>query len=356
MSLHRARPALLVFAALVTAALGSAQRWRLERVDEVGLKFSAPERLERLPMKLGPETLYQRARLLPKDRADMIRARFPWYCDVMEFRSAEKDAQEPEDDSGKSEEQKEMERQIREMLGHSANRHETFESWLEAKESSRVEIKQKGRLVKRKAPSLSYRHWKWRYKDASYGPVGVLYCEAAVYEMEGREVALVIQMPLEKGSAKKPKSKWNNIIKRMIKSGRVLAEDEEGDEEDSVRDKFADTPEKKEALEKARANTKNIPGWDYFTTPNYIVLYSMGLRETRASAVKSKKRREVLQRRASRRCASSTSRNYPNSTRPVRSCPCCPSPSSSMPRAWARRRAVRRRTSTKANAGTASTA
>ena len=68
------------------AAVLPAQDWRTEKVADVGVAFDAPSRLERLPMKIGDDMLYQRARLRPKDDADYVRAQYHWTCDVLEFR------------------------------------------------------------------------------------------------------------------------------------------------------------------------------------------------------------------------------------------------------------------------------
>src|SRR5690606_4799448 len=40
------------------------------------------------------------------------------------------------------------------------------------------------------------------------------------------------------------------------------------------RDKYADTPARREALERLRANIGDLPNWDYFTSPNYLFTFS----------------------------------------------------------------------------------
>ena len=279
------------------AASANAQGWRTERVDDVLLQIDAPGRLERLPMRLGSDNLYKRARFRPKDTQDFVRAQYYWYCDIYEFREkvveaeaeAEVDTTEPESAAEK------IEREIRAALAGARKRHENFQDWLEDQDD--IEIKVKGKSKGAKRGKLPYKHWVW-IKASGFGPVGLVYCEAAVYEQEGREVALVIEMPLETERPGKPKSKWSKIIKRMIASGKQLAPETDSGEPDK-RDRYADTPEKKAALVAAKDNIKGMQGWDYFTSPNYIVLYSWDF-EKPATRIKSKKSAEFYSSRLER--------------------------------------------------------
>ena len=72
-----------VLATLTTMAVG--QNWRTEAVPEVGIEIKVPDRLERLPMKLGERATYQRARMRPNNINDYVRSRFEWTVDVYEF-------------------------------------------------------------------------------------------------------------------------------------------------------------------------------------------------------------------------------------------------------------------------------
>ncbi|MCK5943576.1 MAG: hypothetical protein KAI24_16455, partial [Planctomycetes bacterium] len=139
-------------------------------------------------------------------------------------------------------------------------------------------------------------HWVY-VLDNNFGPVGKTYCEAAVYEFEDREVALVVQMPLEKAKPLKPKSKWNNLIKKIIRSGEPCEVTEASARVgDKKRDKYADTPERQAALAKAIENIDGVEGWDYFTMPNYIVIYAWDF-EKPDERVKSKKQAEYYAER-----------------------------------------------------------
>ncbi|MCA8943010.1 MAG: hypothetical protein KDB80_10660 [Planctomycetes bacterium] len=261
--------ALAALSALVFPVLLPAQQWRWEEVESVGVKFLAVGRLERLPMKLGESSLYHRARLRPKDIGDHVNGQYVWYCDIYEFQPAKEGEDEGPDfsKSGLTEEQQEM---LRKMLANSsAKRLATFEDWIDSQEDAKVT--QRGRQRK---GSLPFKHWKWIRNGQWYQPQGKMYGEAAVYSFEDREVALVIEVPITKRSGTKPSSKWAGYIKRMITSGRVLEVDEDEDDSSASRDKFADTPAKQAALDAAKANIAELKGWDYFTTPNYIVLYA----------------------------------------------------------------------------------
>ncbi|MBL9076803.1 MAG: hypothetical protein JNL08_04820 [Planctomycetes bacterium] len=267
--------ALTIGAALTFAAALAAQQWRTEAVPDAGIEFDAPSRLERLPMQLGEAALYQRARLRPKDEADFVRAQYYWYCDVYVF--SKKESADGGDDAALPEGvPEEMKKQLKELMAQFAGkRHRNFKAWLDAEleELKEAKIEVSGKAKKGKGGKLDFAHWVWRKPD-DWTAAKVTYCEAAVYDLGDREVALVIEMPLETESQKKPKSKWTTLIDRIIASGRAIDPDSATADDDQKRDKYADTPEKKEALAAAKANIQGLQGWDYFTSPNYVVLYS----------------------------------------------------------------------------------
>ncbi len=267
-------PCRVTFAALLCLTLPAfAQDWRTEPISGAGIEIDAPSRLERLPMQLGEGALYERARLRPKDRQDFVRSQYYWNCDVYEFRAVKAGAEDkpelPEDVPA------EIREQLEKLLasGGFSRRHATFKSWLEAKDQKQLTIEVQGKRKKGRNGRLDYAHWVWREANG-YGPAGIAYCEAAVYSLPDREVAVVVEMPLENDKPPVPKSKWKNIIDRMIASGRALDVGDGGDDVDKKRDQYADTPQRQEALAAAKANIQGLQGWDYFTQPNYIVLYS----------------------------------------------------------------------------------
>ena len=282
---------LSALACLALAPFARAQSWRTEKVPDAGIQFDAPDRLERLPMQLGESALYERAKLRPKDNQDFVRAQYYWYCDVYSFAKKELSG----DDLGlPADAPEEVKQAVREMMLRGGfKRHKSFEAWLG--DEKKVEIVTKGKLEKGKGGKLDYAHWEY-VLDNNFGPVGLTYCEAAVYDLGDREVALVIEMPLETKKPAKPKSKWANIIKRMIGSGETCEAAAGDDDVDKKRDKYADTPEKQAALTAAKANIAGLKGWDYFTQPNYIVIYSWDF-EKPDERVKAKKDAEYYSSR-----------------------------------------------------------
>jgi hypothetical protein len=280
----RIAPLVFVAASLASVAL-PAQDWRTEQVADVRLEFDAPSRLERLPMQLGENGIYHRARLRPKDTADFVRAQYYWYCDVYEFSKKPKASDDLDLPEGLSPEALEM---IKRFMSESDFKPMTcFKDWLDKKNQSTLTIEVAGKKKPGRRGKLDYQHWVWKEKSG-FGPCEIVYCEAAVYTFPDSEVALVIEMPLETEKPGKPKSKWKNIIDRMIPSGKELEIEDIALEDDKKRDRFADSPFKKEALDAAKKNIQGLQGWDYFTTPNYVVLYSWDF-EKPSERSKSKK-------------------------------------------------------------------
>ncbi len=262
--------ALLGFFVSTAPAPLAAQDWRKEQISSVGIEIDAPSRLERLPMQLGDNALYHRARFRPKDDSDFVRAQYYWYCDVYEFSAKKKEG----DDSGLPEGiPEELKEQIKKIIASGIKPKTTFKEWLDDKEKTQVTIDVAGKPKSSKGGKLPYTHWVWKDRSG-FGPCGVVHCEAAVYTFPDREVALVIEMPLETEKPGVPKSKWKTLIDRIIPSGTALAADTGGDDFDKKRDQFADNAEKKEALAAAKKNIEGLQGWDYFTQPNYVVIYS----------------------------------------------------------------------------------
>lgn len=277
--------------ALATAM--PAQKWRTEQIREARLEIDAPGRLERLPMRLGENGIHHRARLMSKDRNDMIRAQWTWQADVYEFRKAGaggKEGDGPDVDLPEGT-PPEVKKQLAEAMARFGKKsHKSFKEWLDSSDEV-MEIYTDGKDKRGRNGKADYKHYVWRI-DNKWGPVGECWCEAAVYDFGDREVALVIEMPVEKPGGK-PKTKWTGTIRKMIRSGKQLdAEDIAKEDDAGKRDKFADTPAKKKALAKAKKNIEGLKGWDYFTMPNYIVLYSWDFSKGREDRNKAKKQAE----------------------------------------------------------------
>lgn len=260
-----------IAALLTIAAAPRAQQWRAEKIADVGIEIEAPGRLERLPMQLGEQGPYQRARFRPKDDNDFVRAQYYWYCDIYEF--SQKDPKGDDSDLPPNVPE-ELKEKLRQILSSGAFKPlHSFQDWLDKKDQKKIEWEVKGKARKGRSGKLDFTHWVWR-EDMDFGPVKIVYCEAAVYDFGDREVALVIEMPLETLSPPKPKSKFKRIIDHMIPSGRLLDPEDVAGDVDEKRDQYANTPERREALAAAKQNIAGLQGWDLFTAPNYIVMYS----------------------------------------------------------------------------------
>ena len=184
-----------------------------------------------------------------------MRAQYYWYVDVFEWSKKAPEGGEAEVPDNLPPEVRE---QIKKLLASSgAGSPTSFKSWLEAKEGVTVQVE--GKQRRGRSGKLDYEHWVWLY-DNQFGPTGISYCEAAVYDFEDRQVALVILMPLENLKPPKPKSKWRKVIDFMIKSGREVDREANGEDEALKKDKWADNPERKEALAAAKRNIAGLQG------------------------------------------------------------------------------------------------
>lgn len=137
----------------------------------------------------------------------------------------------------------------------------------------------KGKPKKKKVRGKKYNDepltfQQWEYYEPSNDPDMQYYCYAAAYDLGDREVVLECQLAVDKG--RRPASKWAKIAVGMLTSLEPLSpgEGDDGMAADKNRDKFADTPERKERLRKAKENIESLDNWDYYTTPHYIILYS----------------------------------------------------------------------------------
>lgn len=272
-------------------AKAAAQEWRVEQIVDAGIEMDAPGRLERLPMQLGEEAIYHRARLRPKDDKDYVRAQYAWNCDIFEF--SKKEIKADDLPSGIS---PELGAQLKKVIESGLfKRYKSFKDWIDDKDKKDLTIVSEGKPRKGRAGKLDYFHWIWR-EDSGFGPAGTVYCEAAVYSFADKEVALVIEMPLETKNPPVPKTKWKTLIDRMIASGKKINPEAVADDVDKKKDQYANTPEKALALTNAKKNIQSLQGWDYFTSPNYIVLYAWDF-EKPDERIKSKKDAEFFSSR-----------------------------------------------------------
>ncbi len=143
-----------------------------------------------------------------------------------------------------------------------------FATWLhKAPQNRDVQIDVEGKKLKQKSGDrLPYTYYEWRSHSSSTTWIH----KAACYELEGREIVLIIHYPdeFEKKLKRVAKTCYRSLAllkkKRKTKDGQI-----EGEE-------FADIDPgvRKPLLAKAKESIKNLKNWNIFCTPNYIVLYS----------------------------------------------------------------------------------
>src|SRR5262249_10499534 len=123
-----------------------------------------------------------------------------------------------------------------------------------------------------KSPSASW----WEYTDTitSADATGVFqqtwYSCAAVYELDGREIALVTSMPSKKGERDNKHRTWATTMLLSVRQGAGSAPNPSANQD---RYAYADTEERRAAVAAAEANIQNLGNWDMLTTRSYIVLY-----------------------------------------------------------------------------------
>ncbi len=77
------------------------------------------------------------------------------------------------------------------------------------------------------------------------------------------------------------------LLALSLSPAPLRAQHEAGD-----RDQYADTPAKKERVEQAKQTVASAEGWDYFTTPHYVVLFRWEPKKPKERAEAEKKARE----------------------------------------------------------------
>jgi hypothetical protein len=262
--------ALLLSGALLTAQDG----FKWDQIDDLGVKYLVFKKLERLPLKLGENDPHLRARYEPGGAGDYIhgaRGSYSWDLNVYEFPKVVKQT------TGK-----EAAKTPEEAAKEAVNRRTAanFQIWVTDGKDPRAKerkFKKKGLEVAGKGKKLPHK-W-WEYHDTQKMSNGIetfdqLWYEfAAVYDFPEREIALVLNLPVKRGL--EPTADHRSWAVTMLTSLALLKDDgETGEVTHAKKDQHADTEKRREALSKAKANISDLPWWDYFTTPHYIVLFS----------------------------------------------------------------------------------
>ena len=148
------------------------------------------------------------------------------------------------------------------------NRFPDFLSFIEKSPRYRVQIFEiKGKKEKQRAgDKLFYKHYRW--KRGSSG-TGWIY-EAAVYQVNGQELALLVHFPEEF------EKKLSRTVRSVLQSLKVLKKIKKTKEQKIEGEQFVDLDPKlrRPLLAKAVESIKNLKEWGIFATKHFIVLYS----------------------------------------------------------------------------------
>lgn len=265
------RTALLLAAASLAAGPVVCQTYLPTENQGLGIKYLVHKKLESIPLELGREGPHLKVRYEPGGPGDYLHGRYgtyEWYLRVFEFPKRTPKAADANDSSTTS-----AAEAVKEAIEHELSAAD-YEEWVRDKDpgDNNRKFVQKGKKqkVKSKIPAVY-----WEYTDTVPSRSGagdvVWWSAGCVYQLPDREIALQCTLPVRKGT--RPDKKNIRWAQMMIFS-LVLMEVEEDDGPDKNRDKYANTPERRKELDRVKANIVDVPGWDYFTMPNYIVFYS----------------------------------------------------------------------------------
>jgi hypothetical protein len=257
--------AVTLAAALLAPQSLAQDEYRWEKSDASKVRFKVFKKLASVPLKLGDSRTEYKMKFEPPDAGDRIWGKygsFSWTLLLLDFK---KPTEKTTTTGGKGP-----------VESEAAKAAADFREWVTERDEESHDRKFVTKGVDAKAKGKNPAHKWWEFTDSHKMTNGrevfdqLWWNAGAVYTLEGREVALVCRVPIKKGE--RPDPKHVTWIETMLKSVETI-EGAEG-EADEDREKFANTPERKTALEAAKANIANLKGWDFFTSPNYIVLYS----------------------------------------------------------------------------------
>ncbi|MGE3173124.1 MAG: hypothetical protein AB7O97_10910 [Planctomycetota bacterium] len=284
-----ARSTLAVLTLLTAAA--TAQEYRYEQNDELGVRFRVHRKLTPTPVKIGSADPHTKMIFESADPGDKIRGEWSWYLRVLDFPKASaspKVKPKTEGATGTAEE-------AEETHAESPLKCRDFREWVTEKDpylrNRTYKDKAEPTKGRRKTPDYEY----WEYSDSHQQLDDTFwYSCTAVYDLPDRQI--VLQGVIPAIGKDKPKDKLIKFVKAMIGSMEPLDPKDivTSDEPDEDRDSFATTPERLAELEKAKKNIANLANWDYFTSPNYIVLYSWDADKPQKQRDATKFAREIV--------------------------------------------------------------
>ncbi|MEM7202528.1 MAG: hypothetical protein AAF628_19810 [Planctomycetota bacterium] len=305
---------LLPHSLLITATLAvpiASQSYKWNQVDELGIKFQLLDKLERIPLVLGSAHPNLKARYEPADAGDYIwgkHGRFKWNLYVYWF-TGEGNAPMagPKDGPTTGPQGTPPKKEAKEAKAPGRPGRDTNEAALafgdfvtskaDPGHSKRSFVVKGKKVAKNRGVGVKLPYTWWEYTDERTMSNGreafgqIWYNCAALYEIDGHEVAVIGTMPVKKG--KRLASKQLKWLRRMLQSVSLLKDKElntaKGADDDEVF-AHADTQERRDAIHAARKNIGDLDNWDLVTTPNYIVLYSWEKPEKRKQSRKEASR------------------------------------------------------------------
>ena len=260
----------------------AAQRFSWQEISKLGVRIRVHEKLKQVPLKLGSGDRYLRAKYEPAGEGDYIwgaKGRLPWMLQIYEF-TDQRNALTPTGEESKDQPKTAAEKKVAAALRRELKKiKHTFADWITTTPENVSERKFRIKGKEAKGKKLGYTTWEIldtvgmsnNYGEQWQQP---WYRFATVYKSAAnKEIALVMSVPIKKGNRADTKhQKW---ARTMLRSLRFLkTEDIDAATENESKDLWAKTSEQKKALSAAKENIADLGHWDYFTSPNYIVLYS----------------------------------------------------------------------------------
>lgn len=265
------------FGILVLAAALPAQEFVSEDIPDLGVKVKIHKKLKPVPLEGGADKnviqLHQRAKFEPKSRQQFIVKAgqpFNWGLDVYAFEEAPKYNDKPKN-------QDEVRRRAVEKrrFDQMAFSFEHFATTKDPRSAARAFHGKGGKAgLKVKAKGKTPAHKLWEFSNEDEIEESRLkfrwYTIAASYKLGKREIALAFMWPVFKD---KPDAKYLKIGKKLVQS-LIVDESAMAVEADAERDKFADTDARKQVVADAVKGIIGLDGWNYFTTPECVTIYS----------------------------------------------------------------------------------
>jgi len=283
--LNRPQQLVAVLVSVAFAAPLAAQDYWWDQIDELGIKFRVHKKLKRIPLKLGSSHPNLRARYEPVGPGDFINGRYgaqSWDLRIYEFAGG--DTPTTGANSGQP--------------THRRPGRGTAETFAEFVRTKGKDPENRGNRVfpdekraagkehkKNKAAGERFPYRWWIYRDRVDKTNGVTEFavwtvkQAAVYDFGTRQIAVVTSMPAKDEKLASKYRKWSSTMVLSLSRLKDSELDGAGDDEELF--EYAQTPERKKAVEAALANVAGLDTWEVFATPHYVVLCSWPAKSSR---------------------------------------------------------------------------